>query len=216
MMKRYFFLSLLLCIGITMSVQAQNDPDAAALLNKMSAKYKALPATQTNFTLSVHEPDAKTDISKKGTLLLKGSKFSLKIDNLVSTCDGKNIWNYLPLDKQIQISLYDKDDDAISPEKFFTLWEKNFIYRVKENATVKGKACTIIELSPTLKNANYFKVELCIEKESLTPLYFRVFEKNGVRTTYTIDSIVPATDVNDKTFTLDPKKYPGVEVVDLR
>jgi len=215
-MKNYLILLLLFCSGIITYTQAQNDAEATALLTKMSAKYKALPATQTNFTLSIHEPEAKNDVSKKGVLILKGSKFTLKIDNLVSTCDGKNIWNYLPLDKQIQISLYDKDDEGISPEKFFTLWQKNFIYRVKESATVKGKACTIIELSPTLKNVNYFKVELCIEKESLTPLCFRVFEKNGVRTTYTIDSIVPATDVNDKTFSFDPKKYPGVEVVDLR
>jgi outer membrane lipoprotein-sorting protein len=44
----------------------------------------------------------------------------------------------------------------------------------------------------------------------------RVFEKNGNRYTYAINTINTTANIADDTFTFNPKKYPGVEVIDLR
>jgi outer membrane lipoprotein-sorting protein len=44
----------------------------------------------------------------------------------------------------------------------------------------------------------------------------KIFEKNGNQYSYEITNFTPNANVTDATFTFDPKKYPGVEVVDLR
>ena len=43
-----------------------------------------------------------------------------------------------------------------------------------------------------------------------------MFDKSGNRYKYAISKFVPNVKVDDSFFTFDPKKYPGVEVIDLR
>ncbi len=43
-----------------------------------------------------------------------------------------------------------------------------------------------------------------------------MFDKSGNRYKYTITKFIPNVKVDDAFFTFDPKKYPGVEVIDLR
>ena len=198
-------------------MNAQIDPEASALLKKVSAKYKAYTSSKTDYTIKIHFAEAKTDIVKKGTLYLKGAKFKMQIDEVISTCDGKNIWNYLPNEKQVQISVYDKADGNISPEKFFTLWEKDYIYRIKEKKTVNGKNTAVIEMSPTTKkNGGIFKIDVTINTSTNELMSFLIYEKNGTRTTYTINTTTPNISLAETFFTFDAKQFPGVEVVDLR
>ena len=198
-------------------MNAQIDPEASALLKKVSAKYKAYTSSKTDYTIKIHFAEAKTDIVKKGTLYLKGAKFKMQIDEVISTCDGKNIWNYLPNEKQVQISVYDKADGNISPEKFFTLWEKDYIYRIKEKKTVNGKNTAIIEMSPTTKkNGGIFKIDVTINTSTNELMSFLIYEKNGTRTTYTINTTTPNISLVETFFVFDAKQFPGVEVVDLR
>jgi outer membrane lipoprotein-sorting protein len=207
---------LLLLVGLS-ALQAQSDPEATALLKKLSAKYKAYTTTTSDFTISIHEPEAKVDIVKKGKLFLKGPKFKLQIDEIISFCDGKNIWNYLPKDKQVQVSIYDKGDGSISPEKLYSLWDKDYMYRVKDKKSVGGKAYTVIELSPvTNKNASIFKIDLTMNTTTNELVSFLIYEKNGTRTTYTVNTFVANTVYSDAFFIFDPKLNKGVELIDLR
>jgi outer membrane lipoprotein-sorting protein len=43
-----------------------------------------------------------------------------------------------------------------------------------------------------------------------------IFDKNGSRYIYTIQSFTPNVKVPESTFTFDKKDHPGVELVDLR
>ncbi len=217
MIKNKFLVLLTFVIGSLYTMQAQSDAEATALLKKVSAKYKSYATTTTDFTISIHEPEAKTDIVKKGKLFIKGAKFKLQIDEVISFCDGKNIWNYLPKEKQVQVSLYDKNDGSISPEKIFSIWEKDYMYRIKEKKTLNGKAVTVIELSPaTNKSASIFKIDVTVNPATNELLSFLVYEKNGTRTTYTVSTVVPNTVYADTYFIFDPKLYKGVEVIELR
>jgi hypothetical protein len=44
----------------------------------------------------------------------------------------------------------------------------------------------------------------------------RVFEKNGNRYLYAINSMATTALIPDDSFAFNLKKYPGVEVIDLR
>lgn len=83
--------------------------------------------------------------------------------------------------------------------------------------TKKGKK-TIqqIELTPIDKTKTFFKVLVDIDKSTKNIVSTKVFEKNGNRYIYTITSMKTDAAMPDSLFVFDTKKYPKVEVVDLR
>ena len=66
------------------------------------------------------------------------------------------------------------------------------------------------------KNKSFFKVYVYVDKAASTIYSTKVMEKSGVNYTYTVSSLNGNTDVPEATFVFDKKKYPGVEVIDLR
>ena len=55
-----------------------------------------------------------------------------------------------------------------------------------------------------------------INKKDKNIQSWTMFDKGGNKYKYTITKFVPNAKVEDNLFTFDPKKYPGVEVIDLR
>ncbi len=53
-------------------------------------------------------------------------------------------------------------------------------------------------------------------RRSLSELHLHLSDKNGNRYTYEIMKLIPDPRISDNFFSFDEKKYPGVEVVDLR
>ena len=95
-MKRSLF--LFVCIlGITGSILAQNnskdnsDAAAKAILDKVSAKFKTFNGVQSNFNLVVEDKSGKVQGNKKGTVMMKGSKYRVTLAGQEIFCDGKNI-----------------------------------------------------------------------------------------------------------------------------
>jgi outer membrane lipoprotein-sorting protein len=78
-----------------------------------------------------------------------------------------------------------------------------------------GKAVDMIEMIPLSSGKQFAKVELAVDK-SYTVVGGNVFEKNGNQYRYEISGFTPNAAINESLFTFDTKKYPGVEVVDLR
>ena len=62
----------------------------------------------------------------------------------------------------------------------------------------------------------FFKVLVDVDKATKNIVSSKVFEKNGDRYIYTVNSMKTNTDLPDDLFTFDSKKHPNVEVVDLR
>ena len=65
-------------------------------------------------------------------------------------------------------------------------------------------------------NKTIFKVRLTIDKAAKQIASAVIFDKSGNKYTYTIKSFTPNVKVSEGIFSFDTKKYPGVEVVDLR
>ena len=81
---------------------------------------------------------------------------------------------------------------------------------------VGAKTYQMIDLSPTDAKKTVFKVRLSIDKATKQIANVVIFEKNGNTYTYNVKTFTPNAKVPETTFAFDTKKYPGVEVVDLR
>ncbi|HEY1024878.1 MAG TPA: outer membrane lipoprotein carrier protein LolA [Sphingobacteriaceae bacterium] len=212
--------SLFLLFGSAVSLFAQTDTDAKAkaILAQASKKYKAYDVIKTDFTFTVENPQANIKESQPGTLYAKSKankfKVILKEQELIS--DGKSLWTWLKNDKEVQVTEADNSSDALNPARIFTIHEKGFKYLYTGDTRAGSKLYHNIDLTPVDGRHSFFKVRLRIDKSTKQIINAVFFDKNGNRYTYAIRSFTPNVKVPETTFTFDVKKYPGVEVVDLR
>jgi outer membrane lipoprotein-sorting protein len=210
--------SILLIIVLYSSVFAQTDPKAKAILAEVSKKYRSYKTIKSNFTFTVVNKQAKVNESQKGTLFVNAAankyKVSMTDKDLIS--DGKTQWTYLKDDKEVQVNDAASNDDAMNPAQVFTMFEKGFKYLYTGERKVGTKVYQMIDLSPVDTKKPYFKIRLSIDKAAKQIASVSIFDKNGSNYTYNITAFSGGAAVPESTFAFDTKKYPGVEVVDLR
>jgi outer membrane lipoprotein carrier protein len=195
----------------------KNDPDAKKLLDAVSTKFRTFASPQAAFTYKVENAQGKTLSSKKGTVAMKGNKYKVNMDGLVIISDGKTVWNYDKGANEVTVNSVDGNGSAMTPQKMFTnFYDKDFFYKLNGTRKEGSKTVQEVELTPTDKSRPYHKVYVLVDKASNTIYSAKFLEKTGGRYSYTINTIKSNSGVSDAEFAFDKKKFPGVEVVDLR
>lgn len=203
--------------GMAQTALPQNDPKAKAVLDNVSKKFKSLKSVIASFVLKVEGANNSVADSKKGSVYVKGTKYKVVMNEQEIISDNKTSWTYAKDVNEVTISNVDQSNNAMTPAKIFTnFYDKDFLYRLAGETTEKGKVLQNIEMTPADKSKPFFKILVDVDKKTQTLARMKVFEKNGNRYTYEISSFTPNGKVTDDMFTFDTKKYPGVEVVDLR
>jgi outer membrane lipoprotein-sorting protein len=119
--------------------------------------------------------------------------------------------------KEVQVTTLDNSSGSITPQKLFTnFYDKDFLFLLGNDVKRDGKTFQVVELTPIDKTKPFFKVVLEIDKVNKVLMSTRVFEKSGNRYLYAINTMSTTTVIPDDTFSFSTKKYPGVEVIDLR
>jgi outer membrane lipoprotein-sorting protein len=195
----------------------KSDAAAKAILDNVSAKFKTYKTVEANFSLSITDANGKVEGTKKGVLYLNGSKYRVNISGQEIYSDGNNIWTYDKSANEVQITKFDPSANTITPQKMFTnFYDKDFLYKLNGETKQSKKTIQEIELTPVDKTKTFFKVLVEIDKATKNIVSTKVFEKNGNRYIYKITSMKTNTKLPPSLFVFDAKKYPNVEVVDLR
>jgi outer membrane lipoprotein carrier protein len=213
MKKLFLAILLLICVKLTF---AQYDPKALEILDAMSKKYKSIPAFEANISYTLTNEVEKINEEFKGKITVKGDKFKLVLPEQEVINNGTTLWTYLPEAKEVNIDNYDPNSDEVNPSKIYDIYKKGFKYLYLEDKTEGGVMCEIIDLVPEKKDAQYFKIRMNIAKKDKSIQSWTMFDKSGNKYKYSITKFAPNTTVADNFFTFDAKKYPGVEVIDLR
>ena len=208
----------LLLSGITISGYAQNAVKANAVLAEVSKKYKTYSVVKAGFTFTVNQPKNNVNKSEKGILFVKAdaNKYKMVMADRELISDGKTQWNYLKSDREVQLSTVDNSSDALNPAQIFTMYEKGYKANYTGESKVGGKVHQMIDLIPVDAKKSYSKVKLSIDKAAKQIAKVVVLEKDGSSYSYLVTSFTPQAKVPESTFSFDTKKYPDVEVVDLR
>lgn len=221
-MKTILVSLLVLCFSHSLTAQnktmGQSDPNAKKILDAVSNKFKTFKGVQAAFTFKNEDAKGKVLGVKKGILQLKGNKYRVTITGAQDIfCDGATIWTYEKAANEVSISKYDPSANTITPQKIFTnFYDKDYLYKLNGEKKEAGKTLQEIELTPYDKTKNFFKVYVWVDKATQTIYSTRVLEKSGNKYTYTVSSFNGNANFSDAQFIFDKKKYPGVEVVDLR
>ena len=194
-----------------------SDPQAKAILDNVSAKFKTYKTVTANFTLSITNGAGKVEGVKKGVVYIKGSKYRVNISGQEIYSDGNNIWTYDKSANEVQITKFDPSANTITPQKMFTnFYDKDFLYKLNGERKEGERTIQEIELTPVDKSKTFFKVLVDIDKATKNIVSTKVFEKNGNRYIYSVTAMKTNTPIPESFFVYDPKSHPNVEVVDLR
>jgi outer membrane lipoprotein carrier protein len=213
MKKSLLAFTLLLFVKLTF---AQYDPKALETLEAMSKKYKSIPAFEANLSYTLTNDVEKVNEEFKGKITVKGDKYKLVLPEQEVISNGTTIWTYLPEAKEVNIDNFDPNSDEINPSKIYDTYKKGYKYLYLQDKTEGGVVCEEIDLVPEKKDAQYFKIKMFIGKKDKALQSFTMFDKGGNRLKYTLTKFNANAAVPDSFFAFDPKKYPGVEVIDLR
>lgn len=220
-MKKFFTtLGLSMFCIVAMIAQpkgmGKSDPEAKKVLDGVSAKFKTFKSVQSNFSLKIQNSAGKNLGTKSGTVYMKGTKYRVTLTGQEIFCDGNNISTYDKSANELTITKLDPSANSLTPQKIFTnFYDKDFLYKLNDGGTAT-KTIQEVELTPIDKSKPFFKVLLFIDKQTQTITSTKVYEKAGNIYTYAVAKMNTNAMVNDSQFLFDAKKYPGVEVVDLR
>jgi outer membrane lipoprotein-sorting protein len=199
------------------NIYAQIDAQAKAILAGVSKKYRSYDMVKAEFSYGIKNPQAKINETQSGILYIKSklNKYKVLVGTQELISDGKVQWTYLKNDNEVQISEIDNSTSALNPAQIFTIYEKGFKSVYLGDTKLNNRVYQNIELAP-LDERSFSKIKLRIDKLDKQISNIVVYDKNGNVYTYLIKTFTPNVNVSESMFSFDAKKYPGVDVVDLR
>ncbi len=213
-MKKLMFLFLLIFAGITVFAQSK-DAKASELLDQVSAKTKSYKSIKADFSYTMENKQAKINEVKTGTLMLSGNKYKLVAGGQTVISDGKTIWTYIKESNEVQVNDLDAKDESMTPSKLLTSYNSNYKSKIIKDKAQTDPNAETVELIPN-NTKNFIKAKLVVDKTKKQVKSFTLFDKNGNNFTYKITRYQTDLTVSPSDFTFDAKKFPGVEVIDMR
>ncbi|TBR19920.1 MAG: outer membrane lipoprotein carrier protein LolA [Chitinophagaceae bacterium] len=218
-MKNFYLLIFSAAVVVSLAAQGlpKNDPLAKTILDAVSLKFKSYKTTKATFVYKVESAANKVLSSKNGTIYMKGVKYRVSFIGQEIFCDGINVWSFDKAANEVSITQFDPESNTLTPQKLFTnFYDDDFLYKLNSEKKQGTKIIQEIELTPTDKSKSFHKVYIYIDKIRKTITGTKVMEKTGNRYIYSVTALTTNSVIADSQFIFDAKKYPGVEVIDLR
>ncbi len=197
------------------SIQAQSKKKAEALLENVINKIASYQNFEAELSYTMVNTEMNIDEKKTGKIYVSGDKYRIEMPGQIIISDGKTLWTYLEDSQEVMVSNLEDNDESISPTTILTSYNKDYDARFDKDATYKNSNLKQIILKPS-KGKNFEKMSVLVNSKNMTLENFSVYDQNGNVFTYHIVDLKPNVKLPEDTFTFDTKKYPDVEVVDMR
>ena len=210
---------LLIIVAISaLSTQIFAQKDAKEILDKASNNFAGAGAMAAYFTMNVKDVKAKVTHSFDGSIQMKGNKFYISTPESDIWFDGKTQWIYLQNSEEVNITEPGEEEiQMLNPAVIFDLYKKGSkVKLLGEKKDIKQRSVYEIELIPANKSSEMQKIIILINKADYMPVMFQIFYQNNIQNIIHINSYKTNQTLPDSTFVFDKKKFPDVEIIDLR
>lgn len=206
----YNIIRFLAVFLISFTVNAQDSQRAKNLLDQVSAKIKSYENIIIDFKYSMSNPKENLNQESKGNVALKGEKYVLNFMGITRIFDGKKIYNIVPEDEEISISSYDSEKkDDLTPSKMLTFFNSGYKYSWDILQNIKGRKIQYIKLTPINSKDKTKEVLIGIDEKTKHIYNLIQIEKDGSKTTFTINSFKTNQPLSKNHFTFTESKYPN-------
>lgn len=203
------FFSALFIFFVLFSANAQ-DKKAKDLLDQVTAKIKSYQNISIDFKYTLNNSKENINQESKGNVILQGNKYVLNLMGVTKIFDGVKTYTINPEDEEITISKFDeKDNNAITPSKMLTFFNKGYKFTWDILQNVKGRKIQYIKLVPT--NVKDQRKEILLGIDTQTKNIYTLIEmgRNGTKTTLTVNSFKTNQPLSKNQFTFVESKYPN-------
>ncbi len=211
-----FFLLFFFVLG-SFQAFAQKDPKAKVVLDAMSQKYQSMKGFTAGFDYTFQDAGVPGD-RQSGEIAVSGEKYRLKLPDQEIYNDGKTVWTFIqtPSYKEVTINDAAQMEGELTPSNIYKMYQNGFNYRLLADKTYQGKAVNVVELTALKSNAPFKEVKLMVDKTTKDLLGWEMADGQGGVFSYSFKNLKAAPNLAADYFAFDPKKYPGIEVIDLR
>lgn len=202
-MKRIFTLTLLSLITALAALAA---PKASELVSAAAAKMRAAKGITVAFTAT------GTGAPTRGTLTIAGNRFAIDAPRAKVWYDGKTQWTWSADAAEVDITEPTIEEVAqVNPYAIIS----SLASRYKASYLGNPSQRTVV-LTPAMPNPQIERAEITFGADGF-PSRMNLVMASGEKVKITVTSVAIASSAPPaKTFTHDPAKTPGAEVVDLR
>lgn len=194
---------------VSITLHAQNSQKAKALLDDVSLRIKGYNNIVMEFKYSVSNPSENLNRESKGNVSLCGNRYVLNFMGFTRIFDGKKVYNIVPEDEEISISTYDSDKDDLTPSKMLTFFNSGYKYAWDIPQNVRGRKIQYIKLNPLSAKDKVKEVLIGIDVQTKHIYNLIQTDKDGTKTTYTINSFKTNQPLSKNHFTFTESKYPN-------
>jgi len=208
-------IALLLILALTsINLQAQNDPAAVKLLNKVSNKLSTYKNIYAEFKYALVNKKAGVSQETKGNVTIQGDKFHANYMGIDDIYDGVKRYQVVHENEEVNISKH-RDDDEFTPNKIFTFYKKGYQQKMDIKQKVQGRTIQFIKLFP--KNSNSSESYILLGIDSKTNHIYKaiIVEKNGSKITLDITKFQTNQVLGDHLFKFVSSKYPDYYINEL-
>jgi outer membrane lipoprotein-sorting protein len=202
---------ILLAFLTSLTLNAQKDASAKAILDQVGAKVKDSKGILVSIQMVSKNSQGKAMGTKQINLKMKGDKYYLKQELMEILCDGKTIYNFDGANT-ISKSSVSESDQTLSPQKLLAgNYDKDFNYSLLAQTTSNAT----IELIPLDKRKSFQKVTLVVDKVKSALSSASILDKSNNSTLVKVLSINYNAVLADNLFLFNRAKYPkNVEIFD--
>ncbi|MCD8261392.1 MAG: hypothetical protein LUD15_07785 [Bacteroides sp.] len=212
-MKKFITICLLIT-GCTF-LYGQGNARAREVLDKTGEALSKAGSIQVTF--DIRSTRMGQSMEDQGTIRLKGEKFMLETEDVSTWFDGKTQWSYFAQNDEVNISEPTAEElQSINPYALLSLYKGGYNYTLEENSSAGGKACYRVTLTTNDRRKDIRKLILYIAKADYQPVRIVAEMRDKSITDILITSYKKGENYNDNFFRFDAKKYPRVEIIDLR
>lgn len=211
-MKRKLYLIFLSALFLHLSLNAQ---DASKILKKVEKKYESINDLTASFTQNVIFGVSRMEQNFEGTLKMKkGNKYRIELEQQTIVTDGKTVWSYYHLNKQVMINNYKEDPKSFSPDRVLVNVPKNYNTILLGEEILFGKKNAIIKLTPKDEKSLTKTMKVWIDLNTYLMRQIEITDVSDNFNKYVVNTIKINTNLSDSEFKFDTPK--NVETIDFR
>lgn len=202
---------LFVLVVVGMAAQAQTSQRAKNFLDEVNKKIESYSTISVDF--SYVQTDAKSGSvtqSAVGNIDLKGNLYRLSFMDITRIYDGQKIYTISTEDEEVTVSKHDpKKIDNVLPTQLFTFYKTGYTLQWDILQNVNGRKIQYIKLIPTDKNSGIKEVLLGVDNAT-KQIYNKIqVNKNGSKSTLTINSFKTNQALSKNHFTFTSADYPN-------
>lgn len=217
-MKRILFLLIILLTQVLIlpnAFAAGKDKETRKVLDATAQRINKAGAMSIQFTATTLVGKAPQG-STSGTMDIQGRRFYMKTEELQTWFDGTTQWTLQTGDTEVSMTEPTGAElQMINPYAFINIYKQGFNYKMKQGKLSNGKQGYKINLTADNSKQEIREMFLEVDKQ-YNPVRISIRQGKNQWVRLVVNRFQTGQKFDSSHFTFPRKRYPRLEIIDLR